>query len=330
MPVRQADRSESVSNDHLSQATAGREPTRLADIQRARMIEAIGRGAAEVGAGNLTVADVVARAGVSRRTFYELFKDCEDCLLAAFDGAVNRVTRRAAVLWLGSGNWRWRIRSSLADVLRFLDDEPYLARLLLVEALGAGPRVLARRQQAMARLVAIVDGVRAESEAARRAPPVTAEAVVGGVASVLYTRLLEGCQEPLEDLLNPLMSMVVMPYLGAAAARRELSRPLPDRRRRDGPSEESPLRELGIRVTYRTASALAAVAVHPGASNRQIAGACGIGDQGQVSKLLARLERLGLVENSAVGSALRGAPNAWRLTKRGRAVHHALAARSLG
>lgn len=79
-----------------------------------------------------------------------------------------------------------------------------------------------------------------------------------------------------------------------------------------------------MRLTYRTARVLAAVASDPGASNRVIAAASDIVDQGQISKLLARLEKLGLVENASVGSATRGAPNAWMLTHAGEEVHDSL------
>jgi DNA-binding IclR family transcriptional regulator len=71
--------------------------------------------------------------------------------------------------------------------------------------------------------------------------------------------------------------------------------------------------------------ALKAVAEHPGASNRVLAEVAEIGDQGQVSKLLARLQRVGLIENTGLGAAARGEPNAWRLTARGRSVHEMIA-----
>ncbi len=76
------------------------------------------------------------------------------------------------------------------------------------------------------------------------------------------------------------------------------------------------LRDIKIRLTYRTISALAAISDRPGASNLGVSVECGIKDQGQMSKLLSRLQRLGLIENRGVGSAL-GLPNAWHITARG-------------
>lgn len=78
-----------------------------------------------------------------------------------------------------------------------------------------------------------------------------------------------------------------------------------------------------MRITYRTLQVLATIAATPGASNRQIADGAGVHDQGQISKLLTRLERLGLVHNTGAGQP-QGAPNAWTLTPQGQQVEQAL------
>ena len=89
------------------------------------------------------------------------------------------------------------------------------------------------------------------------------------------------------------------------------------RARREPPVD--PLHGLEMRLTYRTLRVLSAIAAEPGVSNRRVADAAGVLDQGQISKLLARLERLGLVQNTADGQP-KGAPNAWILTGRGALV----------
>jgi DNA-binding IclR family transcriptional regulator len=71
-----------------------------------------------------------------------------------------------------------------------------------------------------------------------------------------------------------------------------------------------------MRLTYRTARVLEAIATWPGVSNRGVGEHAGVSDQGQISRLLARLERLGLAENSGEGHT-RGEANEWRLTSRG-------------
>jgi hypothetical protein len=101
-----------------------------------------------------------------------------------------------------------------------------LRRLVFVEALGAGPRVLERRVQVLGVLQGAVDLGRAGVKAGRELPPLSAEGVVGAAFGVIHTRLLERRPEPLTELLNPLMATIVLPYRGRGAAARELARPI--------------------------------------------------------------------------------------------------------
>ncbi len=298
-------------------------PERVLEIQRVRILAAMVDVSAERGAANVSVAHVVERAGVSRRTFYEIFRDREDCFLGAFDDGIARASRCVLGAYDPKAGWVERIRASLAGLLSFLDMERGLGGLLIVGSLGAGARALERRRRVLARAIALVDQGRKESKAGDELPPLTAEGIVGGVLSVLHSRLLEDRPGALVDLTGPLMSMIVLPYLGPTAARGELARPVPRSTLRSAAAGPDPLRELGMRLTYRTVRVLLAVAAQPGGSNRQVADESGIGDQGQISKLLARLNGLGLIENSGAGS-VRGAPNSWVLTDRGWQVQGAL------
>lgn len=295
----------------------------VAEIQRQRMLAAMTQAACERGAGNVTVANVVERAGVSRRTFYEIFQDSEDCLLAALDEAVLRVRERVVPAYEDGGRWHERMRAGLTALLRLLEEEPQLARLLVVESLGGGRRSLERRTEVLGPVVGAVEEGRQAAKI--DAPPLACEGVVGAVLSVLHGRMLEGRTEGLVEFVNPLMSMIVLPYLGAAAARRELAQPVPDPLIRAKAAEGNPLKALRMRLTYRTVRVLSAVATHPASSNRCVAQAAGITDQGQISKLLARLEKLGLIENTSPGNATRGEPNAWALTASGEEVHASIA-----
>jgi DNA-binding MarR family transcriptional regulator len=76
-------------------------------------------------------------------------------------------------------------------------------------------------------------------------------------------------------------------------------------------------------MTYRTALVLEAIAQTPGTSNLGVARHAQINDQGQVSKLLARLERNGLLQNTGRGHA-QGAPNEWRLTPTGEKIERGI------
>jgi len=319
-------------SDGLDTAIDGFEREHVSEIQRARILAATFAVCAQRGASGLTVAPIVVRAGVSRRTFYELFKDTEECFLAALDDGMQRLAVRVTPAWQQDGKWRERIRGALVELLAFLDGDPVTGRLLILDTLAAGHKALERRGNVLALLIAAVDEGRSEAKEGQAPPPLTGEGVVGAVTAVIYGRMLarprmgEVRKGPLIELTGPLMSMIVLPYLGPAAARRELERPLPPVVPETfAPSYDgAALGDLPIRVTYRTLRVLSAIDALPGASNRQIGKAAGIEDQGQISKLLKRLEKVGLIDNGETDAQPRGAPNAWRLTERGEQVARSL------
>jgi AcrR family transcriptional regulator len=300
-------------------------------LQRARIVSAMVEVVAERGLTGSTVAHVVAHSGVSRRTFYELFADREDCFLAAFDQAMERGAARVVPAFEAEGGgWLTRVRAGLRASLEFLDDEPGFGRLAIVDSLGAGPTALSRRAGVVGVLVDAVDQGRREPNAARGLTRLTAEGVVGAVLAIVHARLVDAEPEPtvgLVGLLGPLMGLIVLPYRGRAAAEREAARPAPSHRPPTAQLAADPLRGLEMRLTYRTLSVLAAIAAlgEQGSdpSNREVADAAGVADPGQISRLLVRLEHLGLVVNVGRGHA-RGEPNAWQLTGRGRQVERAI------
>jgi AcrR family transcriptional regulator len=293
------------------------------EIQRARLLAAMVEVSSEHGPVDATVARVVARAGVSRRTFYDLFEDRRQCFLAAWEDAVARASARAVPAYERGGDWAERLRLGLTALLRFFEAERDAGRLLIVGSLGGGPAVLERRSHMLARMIAIVDAGRDELDAAAAPPPLTAEGLVGAVVSIVHARMLDGDRSLLE-LVNPLMSMIVLPYHGAAASHRELAQPVakqPPGERRS--PDAGSLRELQMRLTYRTVRVLLAIGAQPGASNKLVGEVSGAYDQGQISKLLSRLRGFGLIHNDGAGS-VRGAPNAWTLTSKGERVVQAM------
>jgi AcrR family transcriptional regulator/DNA-binding PadR family transcriptional regulator len=333
-----------------------------------RLLEATFALVAEDGARDLTVGMITARAAVSRRTFYEQFGDCEDCVLAAFDHALDVLAERVLPVYEAEREWQASVRAGLRALLECLDGEPALSRLVFVEALSAGPRVLARRAQVLEELAVVIDGGRADDRAPEGVPLLVAEGVVGGVFGVIHARLLQRRVEPLVGLLGSLMASIVLPYRGGEAAARELvnealvaaggrSEGVPEIGAGSGapgggldlvagdksgfsvPGGQTSgsrtvqpiaaLRPLGsalpadFRLTVRTQMALRAIArlsakgANP--TNKEVAESIGVSGKGQVSLLMTRLASQGLVEDTA-GHGRRGAPKAWRLTRHGKAV----------
>ncbi|HEY1689544.1 MAG TPA: TetR/AcrR family transcriptional regulator [Solirubrobacteraceae bacterium] len=312
----------------------------IVSLQRTRLLRSAVALLAEHGYASVSVAAICAHAGVSRKTYYEIFENREECLAAILIDA--EATVQGAIAGAVSVGWRERIRSGLWAILCLADGEPALARVCLGESARPGGLAGVERKRILAQLAGAVDQGRLENaQHGGLAGALTAEALVGAVSAVLAARLGSAGggnarHARLQELLGELMSMIVLPYLGPAAARRELTRPAPQTLAAETPNAgieadgPDPLVGSSMRLTYRTARVLMAVAqlgdARAGASNRQIAEHAGVADQGQISKLLSRLESYGLLVNEVKDSAARGEANRWTLTHAGRRLVHGIGA----
>ena len=189
-------------------------------IQRERLLVAMLNAAAELGYLETNVQDVIDRAGVSRPTFYEHFSNKEDCFLAAFDSSAQRLQKKVdAAVRKGGDIWRDRVRYGLEALLRFASREPDTARTMVVEARAASAAAVRRRVELLddfsrclhTQAQELLPGSSARTE-------VTASGIVGGVESLLYSRLCKQEYGQLEALLPSLMYFVVLPYEGHEAA----------------------------------------------------------------------------------------------------------------
>jgi AcrR family transcriptional regulator/DNA-binding MarR family transcriptional regulator len=307
----------------------------VVEIQRMRLLAGALAVVEEHGCAQVSVAQITARARVSRRTFYEQFENREACLTALVEHVIELLEAELAQAGLEGLPWRERVRGGLHVVLCFCDREPALARVGVVDALHGDAQVQAGRERRLGRLAEIVDeGREAGGPRAGDCSPLIAEGLVGAAVAILHARLTRAQPQPqpLAGLLGELTGMIVLPYLGPAAARRERARPAPPVPAAPPPAVHTlafghgdPLQGLSMRLTYRTTRVLGCIAAHPGVSNREVSDHAGVADQGQISKLLARLERLGLTTNTVAGYA-KGEPNAWELTALGEQVAQRLRA----
>jgi AcrR family transcriptional regulator len=256
---------------------------------------------------------VVRRSGVSKRAFFEVFQSEADCFSAAFEEGLGRLSRTVLERTVGREHRLERVRGGLVALLGFFDDEPRWGRLLVLEAPVTGSVVLECQRRLLAVLTGLLDEVQPqESGGSVSVTALTGELVAGGVFCVIRGRMLEADGEPFVELAPSLLSFIAAQYgapaLAFAPARsEELARA----------AAISRAAEMPIRATHRTTLVLRAIAQAPYSNNREIAQTAGLSDEGQTSKLLARLERQGAIENVGIGAA-RGEPNAWLLTPSGR------------
>ena len=295
---------------------------RIFEIQRARLLHAALGLTVVGGYASVTVSALVSAAGVSRKTFYDHFRDREDCLLALLDESFSQIGAVVVPAWEAQGDWAQRLRSALVAALGYLESDTVSGALVISYLTGRGPMRPELRARVLERLCEVIDEGRLHMAPRYEVPPLAAEFVVGGVLAVIDAQLREPSPQ-LVALANPLLWTIVLPYLGPGAARRELARTAPTDRLASTPPVEDPLRRLNIRLTYRTARVLEVIAHSPGVSNAAVATGAGVNDQGQISKLLTRLAGIGLIENVGPGQP-RGGANAWKLTEDGQRLEEAI------
>src|SRR3954469_23933781 len=170
------------------------------------------------------VVDVIEVAGVSRKTFYELFSSKEDCFLVTYDVLLGNLladTARGFVSKQGAP-WAERIAGGLGELLNHLAEHPDEARFAIVEVLAAGPKALARRDAALRQFTSFLDSGRAESSV--ELPGITSLSIAGGINELLYSEILHGATASLPRRLPDLIFWIVLPFLGPERAAEERDR----------------------------------------------------------------------------------------------------------
>jgi AcrR family transcriptional regulator len=186
----------------------------VAESQRERLLVAMADATAAKGYANVAVADVIERAKVSRRSFYEHFANKEECFLVAYDAGVaamlEAIGQAEAEAEAGPGLMAG-VRAGTEVYLQLLADNPAFARTFLIEVLGAGPAALARRDAVHRRFAERIAAVYAAiSEAAGglpELPPYVFRAAVGAIHEVVTDRLLHDGAQALPQLLGPILEI---------------------------------------------------------------------------------------------------------------------------
>jgi AcrR family transcriptional regulator len=184
---------------------------RTPEAHRQRAVAAMADAVGEHGYAATTVEDILSRAGMSRRTFYQLFSNREECFLATYDVALEEAMERLALAHGGNGRrWPGQVEVALSALFEYLAAEPGLARVWLVEAPSLGAAGIERHERTMGKLAERLAGLRSDGggESANGQATVRFEASVGAVHRVVQARLLAGRAEELPDLA-PDMARVV-------------------------------------------------------------------------------------------------------------------------
>lgn len=173
----------------------------------------------EKGYRAVTVADIVKRAGIARNTFYENFGSKEDCFLAAQQSAMSAALSRVVDAAGEIDDWPHRVQAGLSAFLRYIVEEPALARTCMVDALAAAPTSVRYYEESLQAFISLFRLGRDVTPHGQELPETLEEALIGGVFWILYQRLLAQEPERVGDLLPELVEFALTPYLGAEAAR---------------------------------------------------------------------------------------------------------------
>jgi AcrR family transcriptional regulator len=191
----------------------------IAQHQRTRIVTALALETSEQGYHQVTVADVVSRAGIARNTFYENFRSKEDCFLATQEYAMSSALERVVEAAGAFESWPQQVRAGLTAFLGYVVEEPALARTCMVEALSAGPPAVSYYEKSQQVFVSLFKLGRDVSPHGAELPETLEEAIIGGVFWIVNQRLAVEEAAAIPELLPELIEFALNPYLGAEAAR---------------------------------------------------------------------------------------------------------------
>lgn len=189
----------------------------VAAHQRERLFKAIVEAVNEQGFMATTISDLVSRAGISRRSFYEHFQNKEECLLAVYDVIVERLTRRLTAATGSAEGWEEQLEAFLHELFVAAGDRPDLARLVCVEMGAAGSVGVQRWAQDAAMMQRFITDGFQRAPGRGTVPDPVARAIVGAVRRILYSRVRSerssrALRSDLLKLLPDLLAWIALYY----------------------------------------------------------------------------------------------------------------------
>jgi AcrR family transcriptional regulator len=186
--------------------------------QRERLLWSMVRVIAEKGYEAVTIADVVARAGVSRTTFYDEFANKDECLFAAYDRVIDELVAYVGDSFGSDRDWPQRISDGLDALLRALAAEPDVAQMAVVEVPAAGPQAHQRYRSAVERFLPFLEEGREYSGRASELPSGIELMAIGGAEVILFDEVIGGRVSSLPEMLPEIVFAVLVPFTGPEEA----------------------------------------------------------------------------------------------------------------
>jgi AcrR family transcriptional regulator len=201
-------------NVKLTGGPHGMDPKVVREVQRERMLKALTEVVAREGYAETTVRKLLAQAGLSRRTYYDLWVDKEDCYLDAFGEIADRLTARAAEGFARGDTPRERIRLAVEGLVGFCVEQPDAACACIVEGLAAGQAARLKRGELIERIADTIAPALAELRPDAPNPALTARATVGGIFELLYGPLARRDVKQLRTLADQIGDLPILLPIG--------------------------------------------------------------------------------------------------------------------
>ena len=191
----------------------------MARNQRQRILAAVAEATSERGYARMSVEDVVRGAGVSRRTFYELFDNKEHVFLEAYDQVGNLLVAAVRAANESENGFANRVTAGFRVFLELLEASPAFARMCIVEVMAAGPEAFAKRTHVMGEFAKLIEeNARTELDHGASVSAMHAQTIVAGAYEAVYRMTAAGEIDRLSTLLPDLVESALLPYVGEEAA----------------------------------------------------------------------------------------------------------------
>ncbi len=188
--------------------------------QRERLLAAVVKATAAKGYADTTVGDILAEAGVGRESFYEIFDDKLDCMLAAHTVFVDHLETEIRSAYSAPGPWPRRVVDALAAALAVFAAHPDAARFSVVEMSTTGPAFKTLFQEEFQRFVRLLD-VTVPDDGPAPAIGSAPSLAIGATVATVYREVVDGRAADLPRLLPGLAYEFLLPFLGEERARQE-------------------------------------------------------------------------------------------------------------
>ncbi len=190
----------------------------VAAHQRTRILEATTFVLSERGYGPATIGDIVARAHVSRRTFYDHFETKDHCVLACFAAATECIADAVRTAYTGADGWAESMAAGLAELMRVLVHYPHTARTCFLEVRSVGAAAEEPLAAARAMCSDALYSALADRPGSRPATPLEVEMGLGGLLALVRARLAADRPQSLQADLPVIAHALLRPLAGDEAA----------------------------------------------------------------------------------------------------------------